>query len=149
MTEPVFRLYQTGDQDACLALMDANTPEFFGVNERPDFEAFLKAPTGPYLVLVDGDRVIGCGGYEINIETRIARTTWAMVHPDYKGRGLGKRLFQERQKLIAASGEADRIRVLTSQMTAPFFNQFGFREIRRVKDEFAAGIDLVEMWLDL
>ena len=149
---PAFRSYEAADRVACLALLDANTPEFFGANERPDFEKFLDDLPGPYLVLVDGNRVIGCGGYHIEPEIsegcRIARTTWGMVHPDYKGLGLGKLLFTHRRELIKASGEADRIRVLTSQYIAPFFTKLDFYEIRREKDVFAEGIDLVELWFD-
>ncbi len=155
--ETSFRPYQAEDRDVCLSLLDANTPEFFGANERPDFEKFLGGLPGPYLVLLDGDRVIGCGGYCIEDEndplydptTRVARTTWGMVHPDYKGFGLGKLLFLKRREMIKASGDADRIRVLTSQYIAGFFTKLDFYEVRREKDVFADGIDLVELWFDL
>jgi len=151
-----FRPYDSADRDVCLSLLDANTPEFFGPNERPDFERFLDDLPGPYLVLLDGDRVIGCGGYCIEDESdplydptsRVARTTWGMVHPDYKGLGLGKLLFLHRRKMIKASGDADRIRVLTSQYIAAFFTKLGFYEVRREKDVFADGIDLVELLFD-
>lgn len=133
-------------------MLDANTPDFFGPNERPSFEAFLDELPGPYLVLLQGDRVIGCGGYRIekdsSPECRVARTTWGMVHPDYKGYGLGKLLFTHRRELIKASGEVDRIKLDTSQYIAPFFIKLGFREIRREKDVFAPGLDLVELWFD-
>ncbi len=139
-----------------MSLLDANTPEFFGANERPDFEKFLDDLPGPYLVLLDGSQVIGCGGYCIEDEndpnhdpnTRVARTTWGMVHPDYKGLGLGKLLFIHRREMIKASGDADRIRVITSQFIAPFFTKLDFQEVRREKDVFADGIDLVELWFD-
>lgn len=151
-----FRPYGAADREVCLSLLDANTPEFFGVNERPDFEEFLDDIPGAYLVLLDGDRVIGCGGYRIEDDSepdydasvRVARTTWGMVHPDYKGLGLGKLLFIHRREMIKASGEADRIRVLTSQYIAAFFTKLGFYEVRREKDVFADGIDLVELFFD-
>ena len=153
---PVFRPYGPADRQACLALLDANTPEFFGANERPDFEKFMDDLPGPYLVLLAGKRIIGCGGYcieddslpESDPDCRVARTTWGMVHPDYKGYGLGKLLFLHRRDMIKASGEADRVRVVTSQYIAPFFTKPEFREIRREKDVFAPGIDLVELWYD-
>lgn len=155
-----FRAYMAADRKACLALLDANTPEFFGQNERPDFEKFLDDVPGTYLLLLDGNRVIGCGGFcmedpetlesglEHDPNVRVARTTWGMVHPDYKGYGLGKLLFLHRRELIKASGEADRIRVLTSQYIEGFFTKLGFYEVRREKDVFADGIDLVELWFD-
>jgi len=149
---PEFRPFALADRQACLALLDANTPEFFGANERPDFEKFMDDLPGPYLVLLAGNRIIGCGGYCIEedspVDCRVARTTWGMVHPDYKGYGLGKLLFLHRRDMIKASGEAQRVRVLTSQYIAPFFTKLDFREIRREKDVFAAGIDLVELWYD-
>jgi len=153
---PVFRPFEPADRQACLALLDANTPKFFGANERPDFEQFMDDIPGVYLVLLDGDRVIGCGGFRIEDDSepdhdpsvRVARTTWGMVHPDYKGYGLGKLLFLHRRDMIKVSGKADRVRVLTSQYIAAFFTKLGFREVRREKDVFAAGIDLVELWYD-
>ncbi len=149
MADIKLRDYQTDDREGCLALLDANTPDYFAAVERPAFEAFLDDIPGTYLVLEDAGRVVGCGGYIPLPETRVAHTSWGMVHPDYKGRGLGKRLFEARIEAVKARRDADRIRVVTSPQTASFFVQYGFKETRREKDGNAPGIDLVEMWLEL
>lgn len=149
MAEITLREYASADREGCLAVMDANTPDYFAAVERAAFEAFLDDIPGTYLVLEDAGRIIGCGGYIPLPETRVAHTSWGMVHPDYKGQGLGKRLFQARIDAVKTRRDADRIRVVTSPQTASFFLPYGFVETRREKDGNAPGIDLVEMWLEL
>ena len=149
MSEPILRPYKSTDHEDCLAALDANTPDYFAPGERVDFEKFLDEIPGMYLVIEDAGRVIGCGGYIPLPETREAHTSWGMVHPDYKGRGLGRRLLEARLDAVRATGDADRIRVITSPATASFFTTYGFEETRREKDGITTGIDLVEMWLDL
>lgn len=149
MADIELREYQPSDREGCLAVLDANTPEYFSPVERETFEEFLADPPGTYLVLVDDSRVVGSGGYFALSGTRDARTSWGMVHPDYKGRGLGKRLFQARLDAVRERGDADRLCVLTSPQTESFFVPYGFKATRREKDGNAPGIDLVEMWLEL
>lgn len=149
MAKIEIRTFQPNDRDGCLAIFDANTPEYFAQVERAAFEEFLANPPGTYLVLEDGERIVGCGGYIPLPETRVAHTSWGMVHPDYKGKGHGKRLFEARIDAVRERGDADRVRVTTSPQTATFFLPYGFRETRREKDGNAPGIDLVEMWLEL
>lgn len=149
MADIQLREYQPADREGCLAVLDANTPDYFSPIERDTFEEFLNELPGTYLVLADGDRVVGCGGYIPIPETRDAHTSWGMVHPDYKGRGLGKRLFQARLDAVRERGDADRVRVVTSPQTESFFEPYGFKVTRREKDGNAPGIDLVEMWLEL
>lgn len=149
MSEVTIREFEAKDREGCLAVLDANTPDYFAPVERAAFEEFLANPPGTYLVLEDAGKIVGCGGYIPLPETRVAHTSWGMVHPDYKGRGLGKRLFQARLDAVRERGDADRVRVVTSPQTASFFLPYGFRETRREKDGNAPGIDLVEMWLEL
>lgn len=149
MSEVTIREFAAKDRERCLAVLDANTPDYFAPVERAAFEEFLANPPGTYLVLEDAGKIVGCGGYIPLPETRVAHTSWGMVHPDYKGRGLGKRLFQARLDAVRERGDADRVRVVTSPQTASFFLPYGFRETRREKDGNAPGIDLVEMWLEL
>lgn len=149
MPEIVLRHYEKKDREGCLAVLDANTPDYFAPEERATFGEFLQEPPGTYLVLEDAGKVVGCGGYIPLPETRVAHTSWGMVHPDYKGRGLGKRLFQARIDAVRERGDADRVRVTTSPQTASFFLPYGFKETSREKDGIVAGIDLVEMWLEL
>ncbi|MBO6504512.1 MAG: GNAT family N-acetyltransferase [Kordiimonadaceae bacterium] len=149
MADIELREFKPSDREGCLAVLDANTPEYFSPVERETFDEFLAEPPGTYLVLVDDNRVVGCGGYIPMPDTRDAHTSWGMVHPDYKGRGLGKRLFQARLDAVRKRGDADRVRVVTSPQTESFFKLYGFEVTRREKDGNAPGIDLVEMWLAL
>lgn len=145
----LFRDYRPDDRDQCVALLTANTPEFFAPEEKADYEEFLDSFSGPYFVIEDQGRVIGAGGYLIEEESRIAGIRWGMLDPQEKSRGLGRFLLEQRIKRIRESGQADRICVQTSQMTAPFFHHLGFIETKREADKIAKGIDEVELWLEL
>ena len=57
-----FSPYTPEKEAACLALFDANCPEFFAPNERDDFAAFLKdEPDGYTVVESDGALVAAYG----------------------------------------------------------------------------------------
>ena len=146
---PVYRPYRQTDREFCLAALDANTPDYFAPQERSDFEAFLNDIPGTYLVVEVAGKVVGCGGYIPASDTGDAYTSWGMVHPDYKGYGLGKGLLEARLEAIRRTGDAKRVRIITSPATETFFLAYGFIVTRREKDGITKGIDLVEMWLDL
>lgn len=44
------RAHEPTARAACLTVFDSNVPRFFREEERPEFEAFLDALPGPYLV---------------------------------------------------------------------------------------------------
>ncbi|WP_262693585.1 GNAT family N-acetyltransferase [Kordiimonas aquimaris] len=146
---PVIRPYQTTDRESCLAALDANTPDYFAPQERALFEKFLDDIPGTYLVVEVAKKVVGCGGYIPVPDTNDVHTSWGMVHPDYKGYGLGKGLLEARLDAVRCMGDAKRIRVTTSPATESFFLPYGFTVTRREKDGIVCGIDLVEMWLEL
>ena len=47
------REYLSGDREACLEVLESNTPEFFLENDRNEFSAFLDELPGPYFVVED------------------------------------------------------------------------------------------------
>jgi acetoin utilization deacetylase AcuC-like enzyme/ribosomal protein S18 acetylase RimI-like enzyme len=68
---------------------------------------------------------------------------WIAVHPDFQGRGLGRRLIMEAEKRIKASG-GTRIYVDTSQRvqyasTRDFYESYGYRLETVLKDFYAPG----------
>lgn len=140
------RPYAPEDRAACLALFDANVPDFFAPHERAEFAAWLLDP-GEYFVLEDGEgRVVACGGVWADPEQpeRPAGLSWGMVARDAQRRGYGSQLLAFRLERLRALG-AREVRLDTSQRSAPFFARFGFREVRRVPGGYGPGLDRVDM----
>lgn len=146
---PTHRRYQDTDREACMALLDSNVPRFFSDHERPDFIEFLGTADRAYLVVTNGNTVVGCGGFTLSDNNRVANLCWGMVHRDHHGKGLGALLLRARLQAIAANAPACFVRLATSQFTAGFYQQYGFVVQSIQPDGFAPGLDAVEMRLSL
>ncbi len=105
------------DLPAVLALLRAAGLPQEGVAEH--FKEFLVA-------LAD-DRVVGAAGLELYGEAALLRSV--VVHPEWRGRGLGQRLTEAVLKKARARGIRE-VYLLTKTATA-FFPRFGFRPIPR------------------
>lgn len=145
----VVRPYEAGDLGACLAVFDTNVPEYFVPAERAGFEQFLHALPGPYLVLVSGDRVVGCGGYAMAEDDHTADLCWGMVRHELHGRGLGRRLLAARIERALRDPRVDALALNTSQHTTGFYERAGFVIERVVTDGYAPGLDRCDMRLVL
>ncbi len=160
------RAYRSEDRDACLAIFDGHVPRYFATHERDGYETFLvgldrsdpdrSADTSPnaYFVVADaaGDArgIIGCGGIAWNDRAAgLAVLTWGMVRHDLLQRGVGRFLLRERLRRLAVDPSCRTVRIETSQHTRDFFARAGFI-IRAIEpDGFAAGIDRLDMTLDV
>lgn len=72
---------------------------------------------------------------------------WIAVDPDDRGRGLGRRLMQETERLIRAAG-GSRVYAETSgrdqyEPTHRFYERVGFTRETRLRDFYAPGDDKV------
>jgi GNAT superfamily N-acetyltransferase len=144
------RPWTPADRAACLALLDANSPRFFGARDREDYLAFLAAPSRPYWVLLDpSGTVVGCGGAAVSPRQRAGFLTYGMVHPDRHGRGLGTLLTAFRLRWLAAQPGIDRVLIDTSNETEGFYARFGFRTLRVIPDAYAPGLHQHDMELAL
>jgi N-acetylglutamate synthase-like GNAT family acetyltransferase len=138
------RRYRAADFEDCLALFDANTPEFFGVHERIDLERFLQGDQGLFLVAEYADRLSACGGIEIFADRGIAEFRWVMVAPAAKGLSLGRLLLLLSAAHTFQLAGFPVILVHTTPKSAEFFRKLGFASttIRVEKNHWAPGLDL-------
>jgi len=147
MTDIAFRQYGQTDFPACMSLFDANCPEYFAPNERPDYERFLaESPEGYEVCEVDG-RVLGVFGVSGDDKNE-KRLNWIMVDPKAHGMGIGAKIM-ERVIYLARESRARTVGIATSQYVAPFFEKYGATTLSTTKDGHGPGMDLVDMVLPL
>ena len=101
--------------------------------------------SGYYFVMVDrDDRLIGFTCYgPIAGTLHSCDIYWIVVHPEWQGDGLGRRLIEEAERLIRKNG-GGRIYVETSQRlqyggTRAFYKQLGYRKEAVIQDFYAPG----------
>jgi len=140
------RRYASPDRPGCLGVFDSNVPRYFTDRERTDFELFLDALPGPYLVLVDeAGAVVACGGYAIRPEAGVADLCWGMVHGQRHGNGLGRILTELRIEEAAADPSVHTLELNTSQLTTGFYERLGFEITKVTPDAYGPGMDRCDM----
>jgi len=142
------RLYRASDRPACIGLFGTNVPRYFHENERQDFIGFLDTEALHYLLVLEGEDVLGCGGFSLGDDGRTANLCWGMVRSDRHGQGIGAQLLLARLQAIATTS-ATQVRLATSQHTAGFYQRYGFVVHSIQPNGFAPGLDEVEMRLTL
>lgn len=147
----IIRPYQSPDMQACLDIFDGNTPRFFSLVEREDFESFLLnyAVAWNYLIIEDNGSIVACGGYNYDNDSKSVSFCWGMVAKHLHGTGLGKMLTVARLKTASAMPAVTKIRLDTSQHTQGFYAQFGFVPERIILQGYGPGLDRWEMALNL
>lgn len=140
------RRFTASDIDGCLEVFDTNVPDFFTVEERSEFTAFLRSLPGPYFVLEGADGKIGaCGGYALSEDGRVADLCWGMVRLELHGRGVGRALTQLRVEAALQEPKLSEIALNTSQHTRGFYEKMGFRLLEVIEDGYAPGLHRCEM----
>lgn len=142
------RAYRPADRAACLAVFATNRPRYFHEGETQDFAAFLDQDATHYLVVLEGEDIVGCGGFALSEDGQQASLCWGMIRSERHGRGIGAQLLRARLEAIAGT-TAERVRLSTSQHTEGFCRRFGFVVQSVQADGLAPGLDAVEMGLDL
>jgi GNAT superfamily N-acetyltransferase len=143
--EITFRPYVNGDMEICLALFDANCPEFFAPNERSDYVRFLEAsPKGYELCLVDGQVV---GAFGLMGTGRVRRSlNWILLDPRFQGFGAG-RAIMNRVAAHAASAAVEIVDIAASHKSVPFFEKFGAVTMTVTENGWGPGMHRVDMEL--
>ncbi len=141
-----FRPYKPTDRDACLRLIDENTPAFFAPNERADYTAYLDGPPKHYWVLPHEQEIMAAFGFSTQ-GTR-GRIQWIMTSDKTRGTGIGRRMMR---LVIQIAEEATivHIDIAASQLSAPFFARYGAKEKGIIPDGWGPGLDRVDMVLTL
>lgn len=149
MSDFITRSYQVKDELACLAIFDTNTPPFFSLQERNDFQRYLRrqALIAPYLVIEHEGSVIACGGLEVQLHANSAGLVWGMVRRDYHGKGIGRFLTSERLKETRQITNVHQVLIDTSQHTKGFYEKLGFRTVSITADGYESGLDRYDMVL--
>jgi len=141
--------YSAEHREGCLAVFDGNADRYFAPFERDLFAKFLntRASSEPFFVLLEAERVIGCGGYYF--ENGAVYLNWGMIERSQHGSGHGRFLLDRRIEQIRTEYVGLPIRIETTQHTQGFFQKQGFSVISCTPDGFAAGLDKVEMEREL
>ena len=146
----MIRTYTSKDKKELLELLRLNTPEFFHPDEEKDLMEYLENHSQHYFVVEDAGKVVGAGGYNLGFDGgKTARISWDMIHPDYQGKGIGRKLTQYRMEQIKAEPKVEKIVVRTTQLVYPFYQKLGFELVKTEKDFWAQGFDLYEMQMEL
>lgn len=96
-----------------------------------------------FLKAVHNDKIVGSIKFKINGDT-----VWVgklMVSPDYRNRGLGRRLLLE---VEAQNSSASRFQLFTAASSTNnirLYESVGYRQTRLFEDENQAGMTFVEM----
>lgn len=143
MTNAVtFRPYKNADREHCLAIFDANCPEFFAPNERDDYADFLDGPTEAYEVCLLDGKVAGAFGL-FGAPARERGLSWILLDPAHQRAGLGSEIMSR----ILKAGKGCLIHIGASHKSAPFFERFGAVTLQTFTDGWGPGMHRVDMEL--
>jgi GNAT superfamily N-acetyltransferase len=143
------RRYLEPDREHCLAVFDSNVPEEFSAGERSEYEAYLDGLPGPYWVIEEQWRIIGCGGVALEPDGTTASLCWGMVLRRRQGEGWGGDLLEARLAWVRRETDRRQVVVRTSEGVRGFFERYGFEVDSVVENGIGPGRDCLEMTLDL
>lgn len=123
--------------DAAKAVIRAGCMEFFGAapanfEDVDQIPAQYSAPSGIFLVLLDGDVVVGTGAIR-RLDDRTCELKRMWFLPAYRGRGYGTQMAQALLAFARAAGY-ERVRLDTVpalQAANRLYRRLGFYDIER------------------
>ncbi len=143
----VIRPYEVSDQRDCLAVFDANCPEYFDPGERADYVEFLDERPAGYEVCVQGRSIAGAFGVCARAEGG-QRLRWILIKPAAQGQGVGSAMMVRAQE-VCRDLRAAQLHISASQKSAPFFVRFGVRAVETIPQGWGPDLDRVEMVLQI
>lgn len=142
------RAYTPADDESIIQLLRLNTPEYFAPEEEQDLREYFANHIDRYFVIEDNGNIIGSGGINITNNGRNAVLSWDIIHPNYRGKGIGSQLTQHRLDVIKTIAGIENTSVRTSQLVYKFYEKFGFVLKEVIKDYWAEGIDMYRMEME-
>lgn len=139
------RDYANSDKDAVIGLLRLNTPQYFAPEEEQDLLHYLDHELERYFVLELNGELVGCGGINFSGNPAHGKLSWDILHPQYQGLGLGRRLVQHRLEQLRTYPNVQTITVRTSQLVYEFYEKQGFALTQVVEDYWAKGFHLYDM----
>ncbi len=150
------RAYRKKDRNACMEIINSNTPEYFAIEELSLFEKWLIAqekgilahPVSEkeyYFVLELNNQIIGCAGYLLVENSKDIYLSWGMVKAKFQKRGYGKKLLEHRFEHISGNFPDRRICLATTQDVAPFYEKHGFKTVKVIRKFYSESLDRYEM----
>lgn len=143
------RAYQTTDKSLVLKIFQLNVPKYFAESELEDLKRYLDKEIEEYFVAEMNDEIIGAGGINFENEKKTAIISWDFIHPNYQGKGIGRKLLHHRLELLKSMKNIETIIVRTSQLTFKFYEKSGFKIDEIQKDYWAEGFDLYKMNVEI
>lgn len=141
----MIRPYLKKDKNALIELLNLNIPQFFDESEVSDFIEYLEKHIESYFIAEIEGKIIGCGGINYKNQQKKAIISWDIIHPDFQGKGIGKKLLLYRINEIKKNKLIETIIVRTSQHADKFYEKCGFKLEKVEKDYWAKDFDLYEM----
>ena len=142
-----FRPYAVADLSQCMALFEANCPEFFAPNERAEYEAFLCQIPSQYWVCVVAGRVAGAFGLFARGNGG-ASVNWILLSSRVQGTGVGSHMMRRAREEARRQG-CRVIDIAASHKSAPFFAHFGARTVSETADGWGPGMHRIDMQWDV
>lgn len=133
------------DVNPLLDILRLNIPKYFHESELKAYHNYLEHEIEDYFVLSLNEKVIGGGGINYLHAEKEARISWDVIHTQYQGKGLGKKLLTYRLNQITHYFPEYSIIVRTSQFASGFYEKNHFKIQYREKDFWAEGFDLIQM----
>lgn len=144
------RRYRDSDRKAVIAAFRTNVPDHFPAAEEAWLRSALIDPDGPLFVVLEGEDVVGFGGYELSEFYDLATLVFGLVRADRHGSGIGRALLLYRLLHMAQQKLRPRyVTVDTHPHTAGFFKRCGFTEIARWPGGYRSGRDRVDLRFEL
>ena len=135
------RLFRQEDARQCSSIIRRNfRTHLKNEDPKPTVERLIKlnsparliakAKEGKYFVAVDGEKVIGMGGYIGDMLRRF------FVHPDYHKQGVGRRLMNRVLREMKKEG-VKTVHANSTSFAEKFYESCGFKRLRKHTFPFA------------
>jgi len=139
------REYEAKDKNEVINLIRLNTPEYFAVEEEDYLIKYLETEIELYYVLLNDQKIVGCGGINFMDNNTIGKISWDIFHPDIQGKSLGTKLLKHRIEKLNSINGIQKIIVRTSQVAYKFYLKQGFELLEVKKNYWAEGFDMYNM----